>query len=430
MITLLFHEPGHFHAALLLKSANARIARDVHLYATPGAERDAFMALVSSFNERERAPTRWRVHLHEDADADAALERLLRERRGEAVVLAGRNGHKLDRIARLHEAGFWVFADKPWVVGRVALPLLARACRGAPLAMDIMPDRFELLARLRRRVAATPELFGRFAVDDPQGPAIELSSTHHLYKIVNGRPLRRPAWYYDVAVQGDGVVDVQSHLTDQAQWLVAPDRILDHDTDVAIEHVARWATPVTRELFRCSTGLAEFPAPLAPWVRDGVLHYACNSEIVYRLRGVSVRQVADWGQREPAGGCDLHGAVLRGTRAILEVRHGADTGFVPRVHLLPRPGIDLHATLSAAVASWQDSFPGLGIERDGAGYRFVAPPALHSTHESHFARALEEFLDCVQAGAWPVDLQARIHARHRLLAEAHALATTRDVDAS
>jgi predicted dehydrogenase len=285
-----------------------------------------------------------------------------------------------------------------------------------------MPDRHELLARLRKRVVDTPELFGTFSVDDPQGPAIELGSTHHLCKRVDGRALRRPAWYYDVREQGDGMVDVQSHLTDQAQWLVDGSLHYDFDRDVRIESARRWSTPVPPELFHESTGESVYPEALAPWIRDGVLHYPCNGEIGYRLRGISVRQVADWGQREPEGGGDLHHACLRGTRAVLTVRHGPQTGYLPEVHVEPRPGVVLDDALAGVVADWQADFPGLGAEPTGGGFRFTAPPALHTTHESHFALALSEFLDHVDAGCWPDDLRPRLRTRYRLLAEARELA--------
>jgi predicted dehydrogenase len=422
MHTLLILEPGHFHAALLLKRRDERIAPDVHLYASPSPERDAFTELVASFNSRERSPTAWRVHRHDARDRDAALASLMAERRGDIVVIAGRNSDKLDTIATLHEAGFWVLADKPWLTGAASLQALARSCRGGPLASDIMPDRHELLARLRKRVVDTPQLFGTFTVDDPKGAAIELGSTHHLCKRVDGRALRRPPWYYDVHAQGDGMVDVQAHLTDQAQWLVDEALDYDFDRDVRIESARRWTTPVPPELFHESTGESAYPPALAPWIRDGVLHYPCNGEINYRLCGVSVRQVADWGQREPEGGGDLHRACLRGTRAVLTVRHGPQTGYVPEVHLAPRPGAALGDALADTVAALQDEFPGLGAEPTADGFRFTAPAALHTTHESHFAKALSEFLDHVDAGHWPDALQMRLRTRYRLLAEARELA--------
>jgi hypothetical protein len=41
--TLLFYEPGHFHAALTLRSHNPRVAADVHVYAHPGPDREGFL---------------------------------------------------------------------------------------------------------------------------------------------------------------------------------------------------------------------------------------------------------------------------------------------------------------------------------------------------------------------------------------------------
>ena len=51
----LFYEPGHFHAALTLRTPNPRLAPDIHVYATPGPERDAFLTLVERFNTRADA---------------------------------------------------------------------------------------------------------------------------------------------------------------------------------------------------------------------------------------------------------------------------------------------------------------------------------------------------------------------------------------
>ena len=60
MHTLLFLEPGHFHAALTLRVPNPRVADEIVVYAPDGAERRDFLALVERFNARGEAPTRWR----------------------------------------------------------------------------------------------------------------------------------------------------------------------------------------------------------------------------------------------------------------------------------------------------------------------------------------------------------------------------------
>ena len=118
---------------------------------------------------------------------------------------------------------------------------------GAPLAMDIMTERHEVIASLRKRIVANEDLFGEFERDG-EGPAIEIATVHHLYKVVNGRPLQRPPWYYDVNVQGDGMVDVQSHLMDQVQWLVAGDSPAIPEADVTLREARRWSTAVPLDL--------------------------------------------------------------------------------------------------------------------------------------------------------------------------------------
>ena len=398
MHTLLFLEPGHFHAALTLRAVNPRIDPTIHLYARAGPERDAFIALVRSFNARDDCPTNWKVRVHESADPERAL---VEERRGDIVVLAGRTRPKLGTIARLHAAGLHVLADKPWLTESAALPDLEQATAGWPLAMDIMTFRHEAVARLTQKIAVDPELFG--ALDGQgDGPAIDIQSVHHLLKTVNGEPLRRPSWYYDTRVQGDGLVDIQSHMVDQAQWILGdgPGFVFERDYD--IEDARRWSTPVPRELFRDSTGLDDFPEALEAQSDAGVLHLACNGEIRYRLRGVPVRQRAEWGQREPDGGGDAHRTTIRGEHAAVVARRGPETGFRGELHLAPRdPGPGFEARLSERLRAWEAGMPGLSHRPSDLGQEIVIPAALHTPHEAHFAMVLDDFLDLLDAGEWP-----------------------------
>ncbi len=415
MRTLLFLEPGHFHAALTLRAANPRIDPTVHLYARPGPERDAFTALVHSFNARDDRPTGWDIRMHESADPERAL---VEQRRGDVVVLAGRNRPKLGTIARLHAAGLHVLADKPWLTDSAALPDLERATAGRPLAMDIMTFRHEATARLTQKLAADPDLFG---VLDGQAdePAIDIRSVHHLLKTVNGEALRRPAWYYDTRIQGDGLVDIQSHMADQAQWLLGDGPGFLFERDYELEDARLWSTPVPCALFRASTGLDGFPEALEPHVDAGVLHLACNGEIRYRLRGVPVRQRAEWGQHEPDGGGDAHRTTVRGERAAVIARRGPETGFRSEVHIAPRePGPRFEARLSETLAAWEAEMPGLSHRPSAIGREIVVPAALRTPHEAHFAMALDSFLDLLDAGEWPAALAARIRARYTLLARA------------
>lgn len=418
MHTLSFYEPGHFHAALTLQNENPRVADDVHLYARPSPDRESFLALVDAFNTRPKNPTRWRVRLHE---ADDPLAKLISDRRGDVAVLAGRNATKLATIARLHREGFHVLADKPWLTSSAALPSLRDATTGPPLAMDIMTERHEVLARLRQRIVTDTDLFGAFE-RDAERPAIEIATVHHLYKVVNGQPLRRPWWYYDVGTQGDGMVDVQSHLADQVQWLVAGEEPAGWDRDVELHGARRWTTPVPVDLYRESTGQPDFPDALADYVDGNVLDLPCNGEIEFSLHGVRARLRAEWGQREAPGSGDRHPCTVRGTRCDIVVRHEPESGPVAELEVLVKPGSAIDARLSAAIIRWQDEFPGLGFEPVDGGFRLTIPDVLRTSHESHFAMVLEDFLDYVDAGSWPEWLAPGIRLRYEILAHARELA--------
>ena len=416
MHTLLFLDPGHFHAALTLRARNRRVDPVVHLYARPGPERDAFTALVRSFNSRADAPTSWELHVHESNAPERAL---VDERRGTIAVLAGRNRPKLGTIANLHAAGLHVLADKPWLTDPAALPDLEHATAARPLAIDIMTLRHDVAARLAHRIATSRELFGGLVRNSTE-PAIDLFSKHHLLKVVNGAPLERPPWYYDTRIQGNGLVDIQSHMTDQAQWLVGHGPGFDYGRDFDLEDVRLWSTPVPLDLFRASTGVEEFPETLAGTVEDGVLDLACNGEIRYRLRGISVRQRAEWGQREPEGGGDVQRTTVHGERATIVARRAPETAFRAELHVTPRvPDRSFGMRLDEAFARWARELPGLARRDSSHGHEIVIPDRLQTPHESHFAMALDDFLDVLDSNEWPRNLSARIRSRYTLLANAH-----------
>ena len=81
-----------------------RAADEVFVYAHEGAELRDFLALVERFNRRSPDPTRWRPVV---TTADDPLGRLVEERRGDVVVLAGRNGGKARIIRRLRQGSTW-----------------------------------------------------------------------------------------------------------------------------------------------------------------------------------------------------------------------------------------------------------------------------------------------------------------------------------
>lgn len=412
--TLVVVNPGHFHAALTLRMPHPRLHEDVYVYAEDGPDLERFLAGVRAFNERPIEPTAWKLHVYRGHDY---LQRLLADRPGRLAVVAGRNDHKMTLVTALHRAGLLVLADKPWVIRSDQLDALRTAMSTAPLAMDIMTERHEVCDRLMKALVQREAVFG--APHPAEGrAALSLRSVHHLYKLVNGRPLIRPAWYFDTGAQGEGITDVNTHLVDLVQWMLGGDQPCDHARDVELMAARQWPTSVPRELFQRITGLEDFPAELRAAVKDDALQYLCNATVAYRLRGIPVELEALWDLAIPAGGGDTHRFQASGTRAQITVTLDASTGFRTELDVLPRQLEGYERRLCAAVDALQGEFPGIAAQRAGAGFRMHIPDALRTTHEEHFAAVLNEFIAYADSGQAPANLATDLVTKYTLLQHA------------
>jgi predicted dehydrogenase len=407
--TLLFLEPGHFHAALTLRVTQARVTDDVFVYAREGAELRDFLALVDRFNRRAENPTRWQPVV---TTCDDPLARLVEERRGDVVVLAGRNGGKARTIRRLHQAGFHVLADKPWLVEPADLEHVRASLQGWPLAAEIMTGRHDVAAGLVKRLVGAPAVFGAFRDD---GPAVEQESVHHLEKLVDGAPLRRPSWYFDVRAQGSGPVDIPTHVVDQAQWLTDGDAL-----PLVLLSARAWETRVPAEVFRRITGETAFPPELAPFVEGDALSYRCNAELLYRIGPVTARAETRWDLRPATGGGDTARSVARGTRADVRLEQSARTDHRRRIFVESRrDAAGVGRALRDTITSWQATLPGIDVAPAGSDtFEVIVPPSLDGGHETHFTRVLDAFLKTVDDARWPAPLAARTLAKYTLLADA------------
>lgn len=402
--TLMTLDPGHFHAALVQKSMYPDVSPTVHVYAPDGPELQQHLTRIESYNGRADDPTRWETVLHTSADY---LDRMLEDRPGNIVVIAGNNARKAEYIERSVEGGLHVLADKPMArtpddVVRLRGAFTTARRRGT-LLYDIMTERFEITNRLQRELSRVPALFGELEKGTPDNPAITKESVHHFSKLVSGAPLVRPAWFFDVEQQGEGIVDVTTHLVDLVQWAAFPDQEVQ-PTDVSILQASRSATTITPEQFTKVTGLGTFPDYLQGAVRNGALEVYSNGAFTYTLRGVHARVSVVWNYEAPAGTGDTHYSAMHGTRASLVIRQGAEQKFAPVLYVERHasvPAAEHAAALQAAIASLQDRFPGIEARADGE-HSVIAVPAHYAVgHEAHFAQVTENFLRYVREGAMP-----------------------------
>jgi predicted dehydrogenase len=397
-------DPGHFHAALVQKEMYEGVDPRVDVYAPLGPDLLGHLARVSGFNGRAERPTSWELEVHAGPDP---LERMLRERPGNAVVLSGRNRGKIDRIARSVAAGLHVLADKPWILRAADFPRLEAALADAEargvIAYDIMTERSEITTILQRELVNDPDVFGRILNGSPDEPAVAIESVHHLMKVVAGAPNIRPWWFFDIEQQGEGLNDVGTHLVDLVQWTLFPEQAVNHRTDIRVIAAQRWPTMIAEGDFRRVTNAPAFPAELRGSVKDGRLEYFCNTQVTYAVKGVHTRMNVIWDWEAPPGSGDTHYAAYRGTRARVEVRHPKGSAK-PELYVVPNEAAQKGAVLAAVqqrLASprlWKTGGdPGVKAVDHGSDIRIVIPDPLRVGHEDHFAEVTGRFLQYVRS---------------------------------
>jgi predicted dehydrogenase len=407
-VKLITLDPGHFHAALVQKTMVEGVDPVVHVYAPPGPDLDRHLAMIEGFNTRADSPTKWREEVHASPDY---LAEMLRDRPGNVVVISGNNAKKSRYILECVKAGFNVLADKPMAITPADFKRIEEAYQIAAtkklVLLDIMTERYEITTMLQKEFSRFPGLFGGLDKGTPENPAVTKESVHHFSKLVNGVPLQRPPWFFDPAQQGEAIVDVTTHLADLVQWECFPDQVIT-PAEVKVLSARSWKTPVTLEQFTKTTKLDAWPDYLKPLVdADGVLQTPANGEFTYTLRGVHAKVSVKWAFEAPAGAADTHDSLLRGSKASLHIRQGAEQGYKPVLYIEPAGQTDdaWHAALAKATETLAKRWPGVAVKDLGERWEVVIPAEYKTGHEAHFGQVVERYLSYLQGEpvpAWEV----------------------------
>jgi predicted dehydrogenase len=403
-VRLVTLDPGHFHAGLVQKFMYQGVDPLVHVYAPKGDDVLEHMKRIEGFNSRKEQPTSWRTEIYTGPDY---LQRMLQDRSGNVVVISGNNAHKAQYILSSTQAGLNVLADKPMAITPPDFDKLKQAFavaqKNGTLLYDIMTERFEITSILQRELSQRAELFGTLQKGTPADPSIRKESVHHFSKIVAGSPLKRPQWFFDVRQQGEGLVDVTTHLVDLVQWQAFPEQTLQ-PTDAKVLSAKHSRTPITLEQFRKTTGADAFPDFLKPDVRNGVLNVYANGEFTYRLRDVHALVSVKWDFEAPPGAGDTHFSVMRGSKATLTIQQGPAQQFKPVLYIDRAKNVSAaahEAAVKAAIASLQSEYPGVDARRDGERWAVTVPEKYNVGHEEHFAQVTENFLKYLRSGKLP-----------------------------
>ncbi|PSR52558.1 oxidoreductase [Adhaeribacter arboris] len=405
-IKLINLDPGHFHAALVQKSMYPNVNPQVHVFAPAGPDVDEYLKKINQYNGRVESPTEWQEEVYTGPDY---LQKMLAAKPGNVVIMAGNNQKKTEYIKTSVEAGLHVLADKPMAINTANFNLLkeafATAKKNKVLLYDIMTERYEITTMLQREFSQLAEVFGTLQKGTTAEPAITKESVHHYFKYVSGAPLIRPAWFFDVAQQGEGIVDVTTHLVDLVQWEAYPEQVIDYTKDIKVNTARHWQTKLTPSQFKKVTNLTSYPDYLQKSVvNDSLLGVYANGEINYQIKGTHAKVSVIWNYEAPEGAGDTHFSIMRGTKANLVIRQGKEQNYKPVLSIEPAPGADLktfESALQSGLTQVQKKFPGVTIEKNGSNWTVTAPEKYHNGHEAHFGQVTEKYLQFLSTGTMP-----------------------------
>ena len=412
-------DPGHFHASLLFKRPGYEdVSSDVAIYAPVDDDFTDHMARVVPFNTRKENPASWNYYARLGTDY---FEKAMEEKFGDIVTFSGRNNLKMDRIAAAVDAGYNVLSDKPWVIDPEKLPVLETALNKAEqkglVIYDLMTERHEITSILQKLLVMDESVFGKMTLGTPEAPALVKSSIHYLSKIVAGRQLKRPWWFFDTSIQGEGLVDITTHLVDLSFLILFPERAIDKN-DIKLIDANHWPTILQPKQFEKITGFSEFPAQFK-LNDDGNYPYYCNGSLVFTLDGIHIKSEVIWNYESPTG--DTHYSIIKGSKAHILILQGREQNFKPELYVKPVAGVSLQSigdALNTFIKKISDDYPGLSVVNAKTQWRIDIPDKYRVGHEAHFGQVADAFLKYLGGEPMPAWEKANMIAKYYLTTNA------------
>ncbi|MCK5705583.1 MAG: Gfo/Idh/MocA family oxidoreductase [Cyclobacteriaceae bacterium] len=419
-------DPGHFHAGLIQKTHLKDLDNTAYVFAPDGPDVQDHLNRIKSYNERADNPTHWVEEVYIGPDF---FEKMIQDKPGNIMLVAGSNAKKTQYIKKAIEVGINVLADKPMAINAKDFEILKEAFELAKqnkvLLYDIMTERFEVTIFIQRMLSQMPELFGELEIGTIDQPAITKESVHHFFKYVSGSPLKRPAWFFDVTQQGEGLVDVMVHLLDMIQWECYPEQIIDYEKDIEVLKAKSWATELTPSMFERVTHLEEYPDYLSKdIIKDSVLNVFSNGEINYTLKGTYAKTSVIWNYEAPEGAKDTHYSIMRGTKANLIIKQGKEEGYQATLYAERAGDVSNEAflaSLNQAIDKLQSTHPGITMEQNGEKFQIIIPDKYKVGHEAHFNQVATKYLNYLKEGKMPDWEVPNMLAKYYTSTEAYAM---------
>lgn len=405
-VKLIVLAPGHFHAGLLQKVDIPQVNDSVSVYAlsTDNAGLKQYLSAIESYNSRDENPTSWEEIVY---TGDDFLQKMRSDKNGNVVILAGNNRDKTKYILAAVDAGLNVLSDKPMAINPDDFLMLESAYQKAEsenlLLYDLMTERYDLLNIIEKELINAPDFFGTLETGSVEEPAIYMESLHHFYKEVSAVPLIRPAWYYDVEQQGEGIADVTTHLIDLIFWKCFPEESIDYNSDISNISATRWPTEISLEEFSRSTGEESFPDYLQKDLVNSILNVYANGTLNFNVKGINATLKVVWNYQAPKGGGDRFSSVIKGSKAILKTEQSSEQNFVKQLYV-QNPGSiansEFETNLQKIITKITVDYPFVSASptTNRGEYIINIPVEYREGHESHFSYVANKFFSSLVSG--------------------------------
>jgi hypothetical protein len=171
-----------------------------------------------------------------------------------------------------------------------------------------------------------------------------------------------------------------------SQWAGFPGVKLDYKKDIKVLSSKEWPTDLTPSEFKRITRV-DYPDYLKKYVKDSILSVLANGEINYTIKGVHAKVTVNWRYREPAGSSDTHYALMRGTKADLELRQDAEEKYRATLYIRPAQGVadtEFTSVIEGVKNEFQKKYPGFDLIRKGNEW-IVKPGSFKGTNSAEMA---------------------------------------------
>jgi predicted dehydrogenase len=396
--------PGHFHAALLQKVMYKDIDSTVYVFAPKGPEVNSHLDLISSYNNRLINPTSWIEKVYTGTDY---VDKMLKLKPGNLVIIAGNNKMKIEYIKESIKAKMNVLGDKPLAITKKDFEGLLIAFKNADkngvMLYDIMTNRYKVINILQKMLLQMPFVFGEMKAGNLENPTITMENRHYFLKEVSGKPLIRPAWYFDTEQQGEGIVDVTTHLVDLIQWECFPNALINYSKDVKMLKAKHWETALTAEQFMLVTN-ESYPDYLSKDIQGSILHVFANGEMNYTIKGIHARVSAIWDFEPPEGEGDSYSSTIKGTKANLKVKQGKEQNYKPVLYIEnidKRDEKNWNINMTKGLEKLREHYPEINLKKSSNGWEVIIPEKYEIDHEQQFALVIKTYLKYLKEGTMP-----------------------------